>query len=86
MITFFEKMRIEEEKLREKIPGGEAMDALNFLSTHPATAERTAHLEKLLAKSPRKDGFTAVDLNFKEFQSALRAKLSQPEGKGKGKR
>ena len=79
MITFFEKMRREEEKLREKIPGGEALDALNFLSTHPATAERTAHLEKLLAKSPRKDGFTAVDLNFKEFQATLRAKLSQPE-------
>lgn len=79
MITFFEKMRREEEKLREKLPGGEALDALNFLSTHPATAERTAHLEKLLAKSPRKDGFTVVDLNFKEFQTALRAKLSQPE-------
>jgi predicted Zn-dependent protease len=79
MISFFEKMRREEEKLREKLPGGEALDALNFLSTHPATAERTAHLEKLLAKSPRKDGFTVVDLNFKEFQAALRAKLSQPE-------
>ena len=79
MITFFEKMRREEEKLREKIPGGEALDALDFLSTHPATTERTERLEKLLAKSPRKDGFTVVDLNFKEFQSALRAKLSQPE-------
>ena len=79
MITFFEKMRREEEKLREKIPGGEAMDALNFLSTHPATVERTEHLEKLLAKSPRKDGFTKVDLDFKAFQAALRAKLSQPE-------
>ncbi len=79
MITFFEKMRREEEKLREKIPGGEALDALEFLSTHPATPERTARLEKLLEKSPRKDGFTAVDLNFKEFQQALRAKLSQPD-------
>lgn len=79
MITFFEKLRREEEKLREKLPGGEALDALNFLSTHPATPERTARLEKLLAKSPRKDGFTVVDLNFKEFQAALRAKLSQPE-------
>lgn len=79
MITFFEKMRREEEKLREQLPGGEALDALNFLSTHPATPERTAHLEKLLAKSPRKDGFTKVDLDFKGFQTALRAKLSQPE-------
>ncbi len=81
MITFFEKMRREEEKLREKLPGGEALDALNFLSTHPATTERTEHLEQLLAKSPRKAGFTAVDLNFKEFQNALRAKLSQPDAK-----
>jgi predicted Zn-dependent protease len=79
MITFFEKMRREEEKLREKLPGGEALDALEFLSTHPATLERAAHLEKLLAKSPRKDGFKAVDLNFKEFQASLRAKLSQPD-------
>jgi predicted Zn-dependent protease len=79
MISFFEKMRREEEKLRDKLPGGETLDALSFLSTHPATTERTERLEKLLAKSPRKDGFTAVDLNFKEFQQALRAKLSQPE-------
>lgn len=79
IITFFEKLRREEAKLREKLPGGEALDALEFLSTHPATPERTARLEKLLARSPRKDGFTVVDLNFKEFQSALRAKLSQPD-------
>lgn len=79
MITFFEKMRREEEKLREKIPGGGALDALEFLSTHPATPERVAHLEQLLAKSPRKDGFAKADLDFKAFQQALRAKLSQPD-------
>lgn len=86
MITFFEKMRREEEKMREKIPAGEALDALSFLSTHPATSERTARLEKLLAKSPRKDGFTAVDVNFKEFQNALRAKLSQQEKQKKAEK
>lgn len=86
MITFFEKMRREEEKLREKLPGGDSLDALNFLSTHPATAERTERLEKLLEKSPRKDGFTVVDLNFKEFQNALRAKLSQPEKQKKAEK
>ena len=79
LITFFEKMRREEEKLKGQIPGGEALDALSFLSTHPATAERMARLEQLLAASPRKDGFAAVDLDFKAFQAALRAKLSQPE-------
>lgn len=82
MISFFEKMRREEEKLREQLPGGEAMDALDFLSTHPATTERMERLQKLLEKSPRKDGFTVVDLDFKEFQKALRAKLSLPD-KGK---
>lgn len=79
MITFFEKMRREEEKLRAQLPGGEALDALNFLSTHPATPERMAHLEQLMARSGRKDGFAVVDLNFREFQQALRSKLSQPE-------
>jgi beta-barrel assembly-enhancing protease len=79
LLTFFEKMRREEEKLKEKLPGGEALDALSFLSTHPATAERMARLEKLLAESPRKDGFATVDLDFKAFQAALRAKLPQPE-------
>jgi predicted Zn-dependent protease len=79
LLTFFEKMRREEEKLKENIPGGEALEALNFLSTHPATAERTERLEKLLAQSPRKHGFSTVDLDFKAFQAALRAKLSQPD-------
>ncbi len=82
MISFFEKIQREQEKLREKLPGGEALDALDFLSTHPATTERMERLQKLLEKSPRKDGFTVVDLDFKEFQKALRAKLSLPE-KGK---
>ncbi|NBR84360.1 MAG: peptidase M48 [Proteobacteria bacterium] len=79
MISFFEKMRREEEKLREKLPGGDMLDTLDFLSTHPTTPERMARLEQLLAKSPRKDGFTKVDLDFKAFQKALRAKLSQSE-------
>jgi predicted Zn-dependent protease len=83
MISFFEKMRREEEKMKEQLPGGEELEALSFLSTHPATAERMARLEQLLAKSPRKDGFTKVNVDFKEFQQALRASLSAPE---KGKR
>lgn len=79
LLTFFAKMRREEEKLKEKLPAGAALDALSFLSTHPATAERAARLERLLAASPRKDGFATVDLDFKAFQAALRATLSQPE-------
>jgi len=79
LLTFFAKMRREEEKLKEKLPAGAALDALSFLSTHPATAERAARLERLLAASPRKDGFATVNLDFKAFQAALRATLSQPE-------
>lgn len=86
LITFFEKMRREEEKLKEKLPGGEALDALSFLSTHPATAERMARLEQLLANSPRKDGFATVDLDFKAFQAALRAKLSQQDKQKKAEK
>jgi predicted Zn-dependent protease len=79
IVTFFGKMQREEAKLKEKLPGGEALDALSFLSTHPATDERINRLEKLLAASPRKDGFTTPSLDFKAFQTALRAKLSQPD-------
>jgi len=85
LLTFFAKMRREEEKLKEKLPAGAALDALSFLSTHPATAERAARLERLLAASPRKDGFATVDLDFKAFQAALRATLSQPEKPGQPK-
>lgn len=85
LLTFFAKMRREEEKLKEKLPAGAALDALSFLSTHPATAERAARLERLLAASPRKDGFATVDLDFQAFQAALRATLSQPEKPGQPK-
>jgi beta-barrel assembly-enhancing protease len=85
LLTFFAKMRREEEKLKEKLPAGAALDALSFLSTHPATAERAARLERLLAASPRKDGFATVDLDFRAFQAALRATLSQPEKPGQPK-
>jgi len=83
LITFFEKMRREEEKLKEQLPGGEALDTLSFLNTHPATVERMAQLEKLLTASARTNGFTTVDLDFKAFQAALRTKLSQPENQKK---
>ncbi len=79
MISFFEKLRQEEAKLKAQVPGGAALDALGFLSTHPATAERARHLEALLAASPRKDGFTRTAVDFKAFQQAVRAHLSQPD-------
>jgi predicted Zn-dependent protease len=79
MISFFEKLRQEEAKLKAQVPGGAALDALGFLSTHPATAERAQHLEALLAASPRQDGFSRAAVDFKAFQQAVRAQLSQPD-------
>jgi predicted Zn-dependent protease len=76
LITFFDKVRAEEDSLKSKVPGGQAMDALGFLSTHPATTERQARLERLIAESGRRDAFKAVDLDFAAFQQLLRSKLS----------
>lgn len=78
LITFFDKVRAEEEALKAKVPGGQALDALGFLSTHPATTERQARLERLITEAGRREGFKAVELDFAAFQRLLRSKLSTP--------
>lgn len=79
LITFFDKVRAEEETLKAKMPGGQALDALGFLSTHPATTERQARLERLIAGSGRREGFRSVELDFAAFQQLLRSRLSRPD-------
>ena len=86
LITFFEKMRREEERMKEQIPGGDALDSLSFLSTHPPTPERVARLEQLIAKSAGAGNYAKVNVDFKAFQQALRAQLSQPEKKPEPKK
>jgi len=78
LITFFDKVRQEEETLKAKLPGGQALDALGFLSTHPATTERQDRLERLIAESGPPAGFKSVELDFAAFQRLLRSKLSTP--------
>lgn len=79
LITFFDKVRQEEETLKAKVPGSQALDALGFLSTHPATTERQARLERLIAESGPREGFKSVELDFSAFQQLLRTRLSRPD-------
>ncbi len=79
LITFFDKVRAEEEALKAKVPGGQALDALGFLSTHPATTERQARLERLIAEAGRREEFKPVELDFAAFQQLLRSRLSRPD-------
>jgi hypothetical protein len=59
MIAFFEQLQHEH---------GSMPAEASFLSTHPATEER---IEKLKAKALNKKDYTAIDIDFKEFQEDL---------------
>ena len=72
--------------MKEQLPGGDALDSLSFLSTHPPTPERVARLEQLIAKSAGAGNYAKVNVDFKAFQQALRAQLSQPEKKPEPKK
>lgn len=63
MITFFRKLQEEQ--------GGASPPAI--LSTHPATTERIANLERLLATGGK---FSPIDLNYGEFKERLRERLN----------
>lgn len=57
MIDFFRTMQAE---LAKNAPAAAADNALSFLSTHPATAERIERLEAKWKALPSKPGFTAL--------------------------
>ncbi len=75
MITFFEKLAAEHGDN----PVATVQESLSFMSTHPATSERIARLEELAKALPRDKQYQGFDLNFKEFQDSLRAKLKAGE-------
>ena len=50
------------------------------------TPERVARLEQLIAKSAGAGNYAKVNVDFKAFQQALRAQLSQPEKKPEPKK
>lgn len=86
MTDFFKKLKAEEAKRLEKMPGGAGAEgALAILSTHPATDERMQSLEEKWEKVGKrdKDQFRKIDLNYPEFKNTLRARLhSAPDQKG----
>lgn len=77
MISMFEKLEVAHEERKKKAGAMGGIEAPDFLSTHPDVKERIVVLQTKLARMDKKDGFTIIDLNFKEFQNSLRNRLSK---------
>jgi beta-barrel assembly-enhancing protease len=75
MITFFEKLAAEQGDGTVAA----VQESLAFMSTHPATSERIARLEEKAKALPKGKVYQGFDLNFKEFQDSLRAKIKAGE-------
>ncbi len=75
MITFFQKLQAEHERLTEEAGGIDV--ELGFLSTHPAVEERIEALTRRLAEidAPADTGF-AENFDFKAFQDMLRGTIA----------
>jgi predicted Zn-dependent protease len=69
MLSFFTKLREEEERLG---PVSSALGYLALLSTHPATPERIERLVAKLGEVPAGHRFAPLDVDFRAFQEALR--------------
>jgi len=67
MIAFFQTLQKES--------GSEAEPMLDFLSTHPATADRIKELNKKLNEE-NKTSFQEVDFDFKAFQKRLKETIN----------
>lgn len=83
MITFFQKMHEEEQRLRKKVEETTSVDTegamFKALSTHPATDERMKSLQAKWDKLEQKTGYRTFDLNYAAFKDSLRAKLHSAE-------
>ena len=79
MIQFFKKMQEEEQRIREKVKEATSIDvdpdALEVLSTHPATEERVNNLRAKWEQLDKKTGYRTFDLNYETFKDSLRQKL-----------
>jgi predicted Zn-dependent protease len=75
MIEFFQKMQQEEDKRRADSPMGGMEQALEAISTHPATQERLDRLERRWSSEPRQSGYRNIPLNYPAFKASLRGKL-----------
>lgn len=79
MITFFQKMEAEEKRQREAGAIDVNPQALEVLSTHPATGERLKHLQSKWDQIEQKQQFRTFDLNYAAFKESLRARLRSSE-------
>ena len=75
MITLFEKLQAEQERLLKHSPIGKIEKGLGLLSTHPDTEERIARLKEKWRESAGADGFTALEVDLPALQESLRSQL-----------
>jgi Zn-dependent protease with chaperone function len=76
MVSFFERMEREEKQALEKLPlGGGVAQALQIVSTHPATRERIALLEAKLRARGSAPATGKMSLNYSAFKATVRASL-----------
>lgn len=75
MISFFNKVIAEEKKQLEKIKDEQArelmQDSMGFLSSHPATADRIAALERRLPASAH--AYRSLEPQFQQLKAEVQA-------------
>ncbi len=81
MARFFEKLIAKEKEQMANIEDEQTRDtvkkALEFLSTHPASEERVAYLDKLAEDIPT--SYRNLDYEFLELQEAVKAFVLETE-------
>src|SRR5690606_24845434 len=82
LTSFFEKLREEEEKRLKEMAGDDNQDlaeaTLSLISTHPATEDRIAHLEKITQPKPGQR-FRDLDEPFLHLQDAVKQFVTNSE-------
>lgn len=82
LTTFFEKLREEEEKRLKEMAGDDNQDlakaTLSMISTHPATEDRIAHLEKITATQAG-NRYRDLDEPFLHLQDAVKQFVTNSE-------
>lgn len=82
LARFFEKLKEEEEKRLKEMAGEDnqelAKATLSMISTHPATEDRIAHLEKITAV-PKHATFRDLDEPFLHLQDAIKQFVTHSE-------
>lgn len=81
LVQFFEKMLVEQQDMLDKIEDEKTADlvesASSFLSTHPATEDRIAHIKKITADKPQ--GHRDFALEFSQLQNIVESFITEQE-------